>query len=82
MTVGVKFCGGCNPIYSRLDEYNKLKERCPEAVFESYNPGKAYEKALLICGCQRTCLRFRQDEFKADEILVADSKEDMEAIRL
>ena len=81
MTVGVKFCGGCNPVYDRGTEYNKLKERYPDIHFETYDPAKKYKKLLLICGCDRTCLRFRE-EFEADEIIIAGSAGEMEAVIL
>lgn len=81
MKIGVKFCGGCNPTFDRGEEFNNLKRRFPKAEFEAYDPNKKYKKLLLICGCERTCLRFR-DEFKADEILIPGSAEDMRRIEL
>ena len=81
MTVGVKFCGGCNPRFDRGAEYKKLTDRYPDVVFETYDPAKKYEKLILICGCERTCLRFRE-EFKADELIIPGSAKDMENIRL
>ena len=81
MTIGVKFCGGCNPTYDRTAEYVKLKKRYPDIIFETYNPSKQYEKILLICGCERTCLRFRE-ELTADEIIIPGSAQEMEEIRL
>ena len=81
MTVGVKFCGGCNPVFDRGGEYQKLKERHPHIAFETYDPSKKYEKLILISGCARTCLRDRKD-FKAENIIIAGSAKDMEAIKL
>ena len=68
-------------MYDRTAEYVKLKKRYPDVIFETYNPSKQYEKILLICGCERTCLRFRE-ELTADEIIIPGSAQEMEEIRL
>lgn len=81
MKTGVKFCGGCNPTFDRGEAFNELKKRYPEVEFESYDAGKKYKRLILICGCERTCLRFRE-EFSADEILIPGSAEDMKKIKL
>lgn len=81
MTVGVKFCGGCNPTYDRGEAFADLRKRFPNVVFETYDANKKYEKLLLICGCERVCLRFRE-EFSADELIIPGSKEDIERIEL
>ena len=55
MTIGVKFCGGCNPMYDRGKLFEKTKEAYPDHAFEMADDTKKYEKLLVICGCERAC---------------------------
>ena len=55
MTIGVKFCGGCNPMYDRGKLFEKTKEAYPDHTFEMADDTRKYEKLLVICGCERAC---------------------------
>lgn len=55
MTIGVKFCGGCNPMYDRGKLYNRIKEAYHDHTFEIADDTKEYERLLVICGCERAC---------------------------
>ena len=55
MTIGVKFCGGCNPMYDRGKLFEKTKETYPDHTFEMADDTRKYEKLLVICGCERAC---------------------------
>ncbi len=81
MTVGVKYCGGCNPKYERGAEVNKIKERYPDYKFEGFDLNKKYDKVLLICGCERVCLGFRPELAKENSIVVG-SADDCEKVKL
>ena len=55
MTIGVKFCGGCNPMYDRGKLYDRIRSEYAEHDFETADPAKEYESLLVICGCERAC---------------------------
>lgn len=55
MTVGVKYCGGCNPRMDRTAFLARIKEKLPDMSFDYVNPEKVYEKLLVICGCPSQC---------------------------
>lgn len=55
MTIGVKFCGGCNLMYDRGKLFEKTKEAYPDHTFEMADDTKKYETLLVICGCERAC---------------------------
>ncbi len=77
MNIGVKFCGGCNPIYNRGEAYKAYRERYPEHHFESVDLQKQYDRILVICGCEKACIRdYRQ--VRADEYLVFAKKNDFD----
>ncbi len=80
MTVAVKYCGGCNPRYDRGAALEKLKKRYPDIKFEGLDTKKKYDRILMICGCERTCLQFRED-MEFDNRIIVGSEEEMQEIR-
>lgn len=81
MRIGIKYCGGCNPFYDRKACVEKLEESMPGICFEPVKQGESYDKVLLVCGCQRACLRkylasgvYRQDGISAEGCLVKEKE--------
>ena len=77
MNIGVKFCGGCNPTYERGEAYKKYRAMYPEHQFETVNLQKKYDRILVICGCEKACLRDYR-EAAADEYLIFTKKNDFD----
>lgn len=65
MDIGVKFCGGCNPMYDRGGLYRRIMEAYPEHSFEAADAAKNYETLLVICGCERACVN--TDSYKKEK---------------
>lgn len=62
MRIGVKYCGGCNPRYDRLEFVARLKGELSEEV-EWLNASTAEEPldfVLVVCGCTAACAEHRQ----------------------
>ena len=66
--IGIKYCGGCNPRYERVNTKNSLEKKIKE-LFErkksSVNLGYArenefYHCLLLIGGCGNCCMSFEE----------------------
>ena len=55
MTVGIKYCGGCNPRYDRVAFAAALAAACPEAVCVPARPGETCDKLVVLCGCTARC---------------------------
>lgn len=55
MTIGIKYCGGCNPRYDRVAAISGFKEKYPEYNFLPADAGTHYDYALVICGCPSAC---------------------------
>ena len=66
MTIGVKFCGGCNPMYDRGKLFEKTEEAYPDHTFETADDTKEYEKLLVICGCERACADTSRYDFERE----------------
>jgi hypothetical protein len=56
MTIGVKFCGGCNPRYDRGQALTAVKERLGGDLRFAYaEEGRRYDLLLYIAGCANRC---------------------------
>ena len=55
VTVGVKYCGGCNPRYDRVGLVNRLAAAFPSLHMETARPGVPYDFLLVVCGCTARC---------------------------
>ena len=42
VTVGVRYCGGCNPRFDRVAGVEALARACPSAGFRAAEPGREY----------------------------------------
>lgn len=54
--IGVKYCGGCNPVIDRarlVSEIGKLLP--PEYVLTTDKPSNSWDIGILVCGCSAAC---------------------------
>lgn len=59
--IGVRYCGGCNPRYDRVEFVNKVKNRFKEdKEFENAQEGVTYEALMVVGGCQNCCAAYKQ----------------------
>ncbi|MBI5570829.1 MAG: hypothetical protein HY914_12865 [Desulfomonile tiedjei] len=55
MRVAIKFCGGCDPAYDRVEFFQRIKVAAGDLI-EWLSPDEpGYEVVLLICGCFKAC---------------------------
>lgn len=55
-TIAVRYCGGCNPRYDRVNTVRSLEKLFPEYSFVPAYPGNDYSLILIICGCSARCV--------------------------
>lgn len=55
VTVGVRYCGGCNPRFDRVAGVEALALACPSAGFRAAEPGQEYGVLLVVGGCTACC---------------------------
>ena len=53
MRIGVKYCGGCNPMFDRGKMVARLQKDFPSAEIVPADDGNDY--AVIVCGCKRAC---------------------------
>ena len=75
MKVGVKFCGGCNPRYDRGACLRKIREQLNDVIWVTGKQDEICDYWLLICGCQRGCIR-SEDFTASKKILKLESPMD------
>ncbi|WP_066648742.1 hypothetical protein [Christensenella timonensis] len=54
MTIGIKYCGGCNQRYERTEIARNLKRDFPESRIVTAGTGEI-DFAVIICGCTSAC---------------------------
>lgn len=55
MEIGIKFCGGCNPVFDRGKRLNRFMEAHPEHTYITSDTGRICDLWMVICGCSRIC---------------------------
>ena len=55
MKVAIKFCGGCDPAYDRVEVFRKIKSLAGASIEWLREEEGGYKAVLLICGCPRAC---------------------------
>ena len=68
MRVALKFCGGCDPAYERVEYWRAIAEAAGDRIEWTRLDEGPYEAVLLISGCARACIA---EEMPPDAPLVS-----------
>ena len=92
MKIGIKFCGGCNPVYDRGGRARRFREAHPEHEYVTSDTNEICDIWMVVCGCSRRCadtnglkagrgivLVWDEDSFKGLEDKVSDKGREGEA---
>ncbi|MBU0516717.1 MAG: hypothetical protein KJ621_18325 [Proteobacteria bacterium] len=55
MKVALKYCGGCDPAFERVEYFERIRAAAGEAIEWVRPEDPALRAVLLICGCPRAC---------------------------
>lgn len=53
--MAVKFCGGCDPAYERLEYFERIKSVAGNSIRWVTTGDGGFEAILLISGCLKAC---------------------------
>ncbi|MGA3086019.1 MAG: hypothetical protein ABSE95_14695 [Thermodesulfobacteriota bacterium] len=54
--IGLKFCGGCNPVIDRSALVQEIRKLLPPGCkLVTGHSAALYERAVLVCGCPTAC---------------------------
>ena len=92
MKIGIKFCGGCNPVYDRGRRVSRFREAHPEHEYVTSDTNAVCDIWMVVCGCSRRCadtnglkagrgivLLWDEDSFKRLEEEAAEAAREGEA---
>jgi len=58
----LKFCGGCNPSYDRVEYVRKIRRAAGDRIeWVGLDRGR-FSALLLVSGCERQCVELAQGE--------------------
>lgn len=56
MVIGIKYCGGCNPVYDRGRRVRSFMEDNPAHEYVTSDTGRVCDVWMVVCGCSRRCV--------------------------
>jgi hypothetical protein len=68
MKVALKYCGGCDPAYDRVEYWERIRDAAGDRIDWVSPDDPDYDAVLLICGCGKMCPR---DEISRSDRLVS-----------
>jgi hypothetical protein len=74
-TIAIKFCGGCNPTYDRVEYWEKIKSETADKITWTGADYPDVKAALVICGCQTACPEKNFDPARYSKLLVVRDQE-------
>lgn len=79
MKIALKYCGGCDPDYDRVDYYQRIKTAVGDGVQWTRLDEGDHDLVLVICGCAKACV---VDEIPDDKpvIMIKDDDADSEEV--
>lgn len=57
LKIGIKYCGGCNPTYSREVIESSIRKYFPDAQYLYTSKTKDVDVLVIICGCKTACVK-------------------------
>jgi hypothetical protein len=80
--IGLKFCGGCNPVIDRSALVQEIRKLLPPVYkMETEQSAEPWEKAVLVCGCPTACADMPALRHLANQwVLVAGPTIDFETV--
>jgi hypothetical protein len=80
--IGVKYCGGCNPVIDRVRLVSEIRKLLPpEYVLTTDKLSNPWDIAILVCGCSAACADKPDAKSLARQwILVSGNAVDLENI--
>lgn len=54
MTIGIRYCGGCNPRFDRAEIASRLKKEFPQHDVRIH-PDTDTDAVVILCGCSAAC---------------------------
>lgn len=74
--IGLKYCGGCNPSYDRVEYVREIQEAAGSRVEWVSHDAGGFTTLMLVCGCDKQCVDMAEYEATGCRIFrIKDMKE-------
>ncbi len=67
--VALKYCGGCNPSYDRVEYVRRIQSMAGESIEWTTVDGEGFEWVLIVQGCETACPERQQASFEGRKIM-------------
>ena len=74
--IGLKYCGGCNPLYDRVQAVESVRKRLKDKIELVSHEDREAEGTLVVAGCPTACVDLKP--FEGRSIWVVRSLQDVE----
>ncbi len=74
--VAIKFCGGCNPGFDRVQYFNRIRAAAGDSIEWVTLDDRGFEAVLVISGCETACLEEGIDFMPARIVAVRTDERD------
>ncbi len=68
--IGIKYCGGCNPGYERVEMMERVQFRFSDRFLFLRHDEPDIDALILTCGCPRACAGENLDIAKIPQCLI------------
>jgi hypothetical protein len=79
MNVAIKFCGGCDPGYDRVEYFRQIQAEAGDRIHWVRVDEDTYEAILLIAGCQTAC---PEEELPPTALLVSVTNDELPSAKV
>jgi hypothetical protein len=77
--IGVKYCGGCNPLIDRAKLVGEIQKALPSEYSLTTESSNPWDIGIMVCGCPSACVEKPEIKNLARQwILVAGKSVDLE----
>lgn len=75
LTVGFKFCGGCNPRYDRRAVYERMLQYYgADYKATMAKSGQTYDILVIIAGCNNACADYANIKYTKELIMLTSEQ--------
>ena len=79
--IALKYCGGCNPGFDRVEFFNRIRAAAKDSVEWVTLDDENFDAVLMISGCDTACPEESLDLSAYDRILfIRDDKSDPQEV--
>jgi len=77
--IGIKYCGGCNPFYERVEMIQRVQSLLKDRFIFSVDDLRDSDIMVFVSGCPRACADKHSGNFEASSLSIL-GEDDFESL--